>query len=141
MAAAVVPDLPSQLDLDLREIDFGEWETRTFAEAAADNPPLVDRWAAFDPDFAFPGGEAVSDFLCRIRTAADRLAGDTAQTVLAVTHGGVIRAMICYLLGLEPRQYVVFDVPYAALVVIDLLDGKGVLAAIERPDPVEDDHG
>ena len=52
--------------------------------------------------------------------------------MLAVTHGGVIRTMICHLLGLEPQQYVVFEVPYAALVVIDLFDGKGVLAALER---------
>jgi broad specificity phosphatase PhoE len=64
-----------------------------------------------------------------------------AQTVLAVTHGGVIRAMICHLLALEPRQYVAFDVPYAAMVVIDLFDGKGVLAALERPEPQEGDHG
>ena len=40
--------------------------------------------------------------------------------------------MICHLLGLEPRHYVAFDVPYCGLAVIDLLDGKGVLAALER---------
>ena len=48
--------------------------------------------------------------------------------MLAVTHGGVIRAMICHLLGLEPRHYVLFEVDYAAAVVIDLFDGRGVLA-------------
>ena len=48
--------------------------------------------------------------------------------MLAVTHGGVIRAMICHLLGLEPRNYVLFEVDYAAVVVLHLFDGKGVLA-------------
>ncbi len=130
-AAAAVPDLPPQVDADLREIDFGEWETRTFAEAAGDNPALVDRWAAFSPDFAFPGGESVGGFLCRVRGAAQRLVDAEARTVLAVTHGGIVRTMLCHLLGLEPRHYVAFDVPYCGLAVIDLLDGKGVLAALE----------
>ncbi len=140
-AAAAVSDLPLHIDADLREIDFGRWETRTFAEAAADDPSLVDRWATLSPDFAFPGGESVGDFLRRVHAVADRLARVEAETVLAVTHGGVIRAMICHLLGLDPQKYVVFDVPYAAVVVINLFDGKGVLAALERPEPAEADHG
>lgn len=138
MAAAVVPHLTPHVDPDLREIDFGQWETRTFAEAAADNPSLVDRWAALSPDFAFPGGESVGHFLHRVHAASDRLSRAEADVVLAVTHGGVIRTMICHLLGIEPRQYVAFSVPYAAIVVIDLFDTKGVLVALERPDAVEE---
>jgi broad specificity phosphatase PhoE len=140
-ASAVAPDLPPQMDADLREIDFGDWEARTFAEAAADNPSIVDRWAAFSPDFAFPGGESVEGFLCRVRRVAQRLVDAAAQTVLAVTHGGIIRAMLCHLLGLEPRHYVAFDVHYAGLAVVDLFGGKGVLAALERPDAAEGGHG
>jgi broad specificity phosphatase PhoE len=141
MAALVAPNLPPQVDRDLREIDFGRWETWTFTDAAAQDPSLVDRWAEMSPQFAFPGGENLGDFLGRVRAAADRLTRAEAQTVLAVTHGGVIRAMICCLLGLAPDRYVAFDVPYAAMVVIDLFDGRGVLAALERPETTEDAHG
>jgi len=136
-ASSVVPELSVQFDAELREIDFGRWETCTFAEAADDDPGLTDRWAAFAPDFAFPDGEDVAGFLRRVRAVAERLIRQPAQTVLAVTHGGVIRAMICHLIGLEPQHYVAFHVPYAALAVIDLCDGKGVLAALERPDATE----
>jgi broad specificity phosphatase PhoE len=137
-ALATVPGMPIHFDDDLREIDFGRCEDRSFEEVAAEDPALVDRWAAFEPDFAFPGGERLGDFLDRVRATADRMAREDAETVLAVTHGGVIRAMICYLLGLEPRQYVLFDVGYAAMAVIDLRDGKGVLSALEGPDVRED---
>jgi broad specificity phosphatase PhoE len=113
----------------------------TLAEAAADNPSLLDRWAEMDLDCRFPGGETVGGFLDRVRAAAERLIHAQAETVLAVTHGGVIRMMLCHLLGLAPRQYLAFDVPYAVTVVIDLFDGKGVLAALERPEPAEDAHG
>ena len=138
-AAAVAPQLPPHLDADLREIDFGQWETRVFADIVAQESALLDRWAAFDLDFTFPGGERVGDFLRRIEAAADRLIHAEAETVLAVAHGGVIRAMICHLLGLEPRKYVAFRVPYATMVVIDLFDGKGVLAALEQPEIVGGD--
>jgi len=43
------PNLSPQTDPDLREIDFGRWETWTFAEAAAQDPSLVDRWAQMSP--------------------------------------------------------------------------------------------
>jgi len=132
-AAAILGDRGVCIDPDLREIDFGRWEGRTFAEAAAADPGIVERWASFEPGFAFPGGESVGHFLERIDRAADRLARQEARTVLAVTHGGVIRAMICHLLGLDARKYVAFDVPYGAMVVIDLFDGQGVLAVLERP--------
>ncbi|MGO8753596.1 MAG: histidine phosphatase family protein [Thermoguttaceae bacterium] len=133
-AAAMAPELPLTIDPALREIDFGRWENRTFDEAAADDPSLVDRWAAFDPHFAFPNGENVGGFLKRVHAAADRLAKADTPIALAVTHGGVIRTMICYLLGLAPRKYVAFHVPYAAIAVIDLFEGKGVLAALETLD-------
>jgi alpha-ribazole phosphatase len=146
-AAAVAPELPPVVAPDLREIDFGRWEKRTFSEASAMDPSLVQRWANFDPQFAFPGGENVGRFLDRVRAAADRLIQAEQQTVLVVTHGGVIRTMICHLLGIEPRKYLAFDVPYLAMAVVDLFDGRGVLAALVRPEMfvrpgvAEDEHG
>ncbi|MGA2032948.1 MAG: histidine phosphatase family protein [Thermoguttaceae bacterium] len=132
-AAAIAPDLAFTLDDDLREIDFGHWENMTFDEVAAREPALVEHWATRPDDFAFPGGEKVGDFLARVRRAADRMARDDAEVVLAVTHGGVIRAMLCCLLGLEAQQYVLFSIGYAATAVIDLFDGRGVLAYLGNP--------
>jgi broad specificity phosphatase PhoE len=140
-AAAVAPGLPPSIDRDLREIDFGQWEKRTFGEAAAMEPSLVQRWADFDLQFTFPGGESVGSFLDRVRAAAERLIQVEQETVLVVAHGGVIRTMICHLLGIELRKYLAFDVPYLAMAVIDLFDGRGVLAALTPPEVEEDDHG
>jgi len=140
-AAAVTPDLAPSIDRDLREIDFGRWEKRTFSEAAAMEPALVQRWADFDMGFTFPGGENVGEFMGRVRAAAERLVRAQQQTVLVVAHGGVIRTMICHLLGIELRKYLAFDVPYLTMVVIDLFDGRGVLSALWPPERKEDDRG
>jgi alpha-ribazole phosphatase/probable phosphoglycerate mutase len=126
-----------EADPDLREIDFGRWEGKTFSEIRDSSPEEVARWAQFAPVFAFPGGESLRDFLGRVGRAADRLAADEAETVLAVTHGGVIKAMLCRLLGLEPRRYVAFEIAPASLTVVRLFEGKGVLSEMIRVEPPE----
>lgn len=127
--------LPIQVEDNLREIDFGEWECKTFEEISARNGGAVDRWAAFDQRFAFPGGESLGGFLARVRRSARRLSEEPAQTVLAVTHGGMIRELICHFLELRPRQYVLFDVAHASCTVIDLFDGRGVLRGMNITHP------
>ena len=131
-AAALVPDLSTRFEDRLREIDFGEWERRTFEDIARDHPAQVAQWAAFAPAFTFPGGENLAHFVQRVRGAAEYLRHTDARTVLAITHGGVIRLMLCHLLGLDLRKYVVFDVGYASLAVIDVFEDGGVLTALER---------
>ncbi len=140
-AAAIAGDLKIEIDPALREIDFGRWENCRFEDLKVAEPALVDRWAAFEFDFAFPGGESLAGFLERVRQSADRMAHDPADTVLAVTHGGAIRAIICHLLGLDPRNYVLFEVEYAAAVVLHLFDGRGVLTFPGADVPGDADHG
>jgi len=117
-------------DTDLREVDFGRWEGLTFEQARRDDQTAVDRWAAGDPGFAFPGGERLADFVDRVRGVGNRLAADVGDTVVAFTHAGVIRHLICHFLGLPWRNYVLFDVRYASLAVIELFDHKGVLTGL-----------
>ena len=118
------------IDPDLREIDFGRWEEMGFAEIAAADPAAVERWAALDEDFAFPGGESLGGFSKRIGAVAGRIAVDPAGTVVAFTHGGVIRYLICHFLGLEDRNYLLFDVKPGSLCELSLDGGKGVLVRL-----------
>lgn len=129
-AQRIAGQLPVEIDEDLREVDFGDWEGRTFEQIAASDPAGVNRWAEFSDDFAFPGGESIGSFLNRVGRVASRLAAEPSDRLLVVTHGGVIRAMICRLLGLHPSQYVLFNVRYATCTTIDLFDGKGVLSGL-----------
>lgn len=118
------------IDPDLREIDFGRWEGMGFAEIAAADPAAVERWAALDEAFAFPGGESLGAFSERIVAVAGRIAADPAGTVVAFTHGGVIRYLICRFLGLEDRHYLLFDVRPGSLSELSLDGGRGVLVRL-----------
>jgi len=121
-----------EIDPDLREIDFGQWEGKGFDEIARTSPDRVRRWVAFDNDFAFPGGERIGDFLERTRRIAQRVSEDPAPTILLCTHGGVIRILICHLLKLKPWQYILFRVRPASLTTIELFDGGGILTSMSE---------
>ena len=114
----------------LREIDFGFWEGKTFAEISMADSSAVEHWSNFDPDFVFPGGEAMASFVKRVRDLAQRISSDPAETVVAVTHGGIIRFLICHYLGLDLRHYLLFDIQHASLSTLNLYDQKGVLTRL-----------
>jgi len=119
-----------EIDTDLREIDFGRWEGMTFDEIAAADRVAVDRWAALEEDFAFPGGEEIRAFRGRIGAAAGRIAAVRSGTVVTFTHGGVIRLLICHFLGLEARDYLLFDIGTASITELRVEDGRGVLTRL-----------
>lgn len=110
----------------LREIDFGRWEKKSFAEVAVEDPELAVKWAE-DADFAFPEGESMVSFRVRICQIAERLQRDEGYRVLVVTHGGVIRFLICHLLGIPVENYLLFDVAPGCLTELRLHSEGAVL--------------
>ncbi|GAB4342988.1 MAG: alpha-ribazole phosphatase [Desulfobulbaceae bacterium] len=114
------------IDDRLREMDFGRWEGMTFDAVVESDPDLVAAWSRYE-DFVFPGGESVSGFTGRVAAVLEDLRSQDSGTVGLVTHGGVIRTMICLALGLAPRNYLLFAVEPASLTVLDLHSGGGVL--------------
>jgi broad specificity phosphatase PhoE len=125
-------DLPTPVEIvaDLREIDFGRWEGKTFAEIAAADPGLVDCWAKSDGDFSFPGGEKISTFRDRVNGFVETLGKSRCQTVLVVSHGGVIRHLLCRLLDLAWRHYLLFDVQPGRFATIACFSGGAVLSGL-----------
>jgi broad specificity phosphatase PhoE len=125
-------DAAVEVDPDLREIDFGDWEGLKFEQIERDYPTMVKAWSEFSLDFGFPGGETLADFAARIEGVARRLAAAESGTVIAFTHGGVIRALICHFLGLPLRDYLLFDITPASVTTLRLWDERGILAGL-RP--------
>lgn len=123
-------NVPVEFHEQLREVDFGRWEGLTFEEISSQYPAEVSRWAAGDLDFSFPGGESMAGFIHRIEQVADRIVQEPADTVAVITHGGVIRFMVCYLLGLPFEKYLLFDIKPASVTLLDIFEGKGVLAGL-----------
>jgi probable phosphoglycerate mutase len=88
---------------ELREVDVGEWTGLNIGLIIANEPEAYSGWRA--GTFAPPGGEIWADFAART-SAATRAAMAEADRLLVVCHGGVIRALLQTLLGLEPRRII-----------------------------------
>ncbi len=111
----------------LKEIDFGDWEQQSYADLELSNPKLIKQWSDFDREFKFPNGESFKKFFLRMDQLANQIIVSDIENHLWVTHGGVIRSLICRFLGLDYRQYLLFKIPLASLTCIEIFEDKGVL--------------
>jgi broad specificity phosphatase PhoE len=89
----------------LRELDFGEFEGRSYDEIAALYPDLYRDWMERPTEIRFPGGESFSEMRVRVIDAArDLRLRHSGQSIALVTHGGVIRIILAEALGMDPAN-------------------------------------
>jgi alpha-ribazole phosphatase len=95
-----------QLRPALREINFGQWEGLTWKEITQRNSAHAQRWLADYPSLPAPGGERICDFerrvLVEVKSLAMRATGESVVAV--VTHGGVLRTILCRLCGYSEAE-------------------------------------
>ncbi len=98
-AIAALQNLTPEIDEDLNEIDFGEWNGRSFEALHGDD--AWRRWNRARMHARPPGGETMLEAQVR---AARFLSSAHAQhpegAVVAVSHGDVIKAALAHVLGL-----------------------------------------
>jgi alpha-ribazole phosphatase len=118
----------------LRELDFGEVDGLRFEEVAAQRPELYGEWLRAPTQVRFPGGECYVDLQ---RRALEALSGITTLhrggTTVAVTHAGVIRALLAAWLSLPDEAVFRIDQRYASVNVVDWLEGTLVLRLVNGP--------
>jgi probable phosphoglycerate mutase len=79
----------------LREVDVGSWEGLTRAEVEARFPEQFAGWLDYDQGWA--DGESYEEMARRVVAALLELAGaHEGERILAVTHGGPIRAAFAF---------------------------------------------
>jgi glucosyl-3-phosphoglycerate phosphatase len=118
--AALLGFAEPQFDARLREIDVGAWTGKRIVDIRADNLVAYQGWRA--GTFTPSGGEPWPAFKDRVLQAIRDLAALGHNSVLAVAHGGVIRAACEALVGLKaanvvpvgPATVTIFDVEATA---------------------------
>ena len=83
-------------DARLVEMDYGEWDVRSFSEFP---PEDLERWRT-DASFAPPGGESLLAVGGRIASLCADLTGDA--TVVAVSHVSPIKAAVLWAMDADP---------------------------------------
>jgi len=99
-ANALAPETRLPHDRRLREINFGDWELKTFAEVEADDPETIRAYWETPGDVAPPNGESWNTVRERVDTAINDYLAQGHADLIIVAHFGVILTQIQRALGI-----------------------------------------
>ncbi len=126
--AKFLPKAPLIHEEFLREIDFGAWEKCTFAQISENFSEMIEPWALLDDEFTFPRGERLGDFHGRIRQFKQMLLDSEHENILLVSHGGVLRHLICNILDIGSDKALSLRIDRGSISTLSLFEnGTGVL--------------
>ena len=108
--------IPVKQDERIREIHFGDWEGCFPAELAQIDAESLTRFWNNPIKFPPPNAECLVDFEKRVLSAWHDITAQYAdQNILLVTHGGVIRIILCQLLRHPVERLLEIEVCHAAM--------------------------
>jgi alpha-ribazole phosphatase len=128
LAETVAADIT--LDERLREMNFGTWENRPWAELPrAETEP----WMADYVTLAPPQGETFGAVQQRAAAfLAELTATAAAEPALVFTHGGTIRALVCHCLEIPLRNAFQLQIDYASVTKLQLQHGRWQLVFLNH---------
>ena len=115
------------VEQDLAEQSFGDWHGMKYTDLAEMQADAYHRFWLAPAHEAPPGGESFVHVMERVSRAIRRL-NDEHETrdIIAVTHGGTIRAALAEALDLTPEAALAFSIDNLSLTCIERFDGPGV---------------
>jgi len=115
----------------LGEQCFGEWQGATWDEMEARDPDAFRKFWETPARARPPGGESFADQIARVSAVIDRYTAEHAgRDIVAIAHGGTIRAAMAHSLGLPPEGGMSFTVSTLSVTCLEhvrggLLRGRG----------------
>jgi len=118
------PHSPPLITPELAEQHFGDWQGLTFAELEARRDGAYHRFWLAPARERPPSGESFDDVVTRVDAAIRRLTEEHAgRDIIAVSHGGTIRAALAATLGIDPERALGFQIDNCSITRIDHIDG------------------
>lgn len=105
--------LPVVTTAGIGEIGFGEWEGQPVDKIWAEQKALCEAWLREPDKFSPPGGEPYLSFRARVLQTINELAERyPGESLLLVTHGGVIKLLLTIANNWPPSQMASLLVDY-----------------------------
>ncbi len=115
---------PPLVEPALAEQNFGAWHGRSYAELRRDGEVAYHEFWLAPAHHVPPGGESFVQVIERVAGAVARLTEThSGRDIVAVAHGGSIRAALAVALGLEPESALAFRIETLSLTRIDHVAG------------------
>ncbi|WP_138202962.1 alpha-ribazole phosphatase [Haloimpatiens lingqiaonensis] len=99
-AKIILRENPMEIIKDdrLKETNFGDFEGKTFEEISKRYPKECQVWSKDWKNFRPPNGETYVEMYKRVSDFMDELKKMNCDNVLIVTHSGVIKGILCYVM-------------------------------------------
>lgn len=109
-------NLPLRISEQFREIHFGDWEGKKIADIERDHGTSLWRFWNDPECFSPPNGEPMLSFRERVLAATSGvLREQRGKHILLISHGAVIRTLLCEWLQMPMTAFSKIAVPYAGL--------------------------
>lgn len=126
-------NLPPVLLGGLSEMGFGAWEGRLIRDIIAADGDEFRRWMESPFESPPPGGETFDSVEFRVRAALEEIMSAEAERIVAVSHGGIIRAALAMLLGVSPAAVWRMKITNCSVTAFDI-DKRGISLAFLNDD-------
>lgn len=108
---------------EIRELNFGDWESRTFGEVSKSDPDTSRAYWADPGDVAPPNGESWNQTSARVSAYVDRLnQSHQGQNIVAVAHFGVILTQLQRAGRMTARSALSFKIDNLSVTRLEFLD-------------------
>jgi alpha-ribazole phosphatase len=115
LAEALAGGTEITVDNLIREIDFGKWEMVPW-EAIPEEER--EAWGLDFINNKVHGGENFYDVQNRVIQFLEKIVKTNDKTILAITHAGLLRALLAYLLEASPRKIFAVEIDYGNGILI-----------------------
>lgn len=116
---------PAHVEPALGEQNFGDWQGMTYEEFGFRQDGLSRRYWLAPAYERAPNGESFLDLIARVVPAVTRLTEEyVGRDIVAVAHGGTIRAAAGFALGVDPETSLRFSTANLAVTRLDCIDGS-----------------
>jgi alpha-ribazole phosphatase len=106
--------IPVTQDIRIQEIHFGTWEDRSAAELMQTQADALSRFWQNPLAYPPPEAEHLLDFETRVLSAWHEIQHRfTDSNILLITHGGVVRVIICHVQQYPVERLLEFEVRHA----------------------------
>lgn len=115
---------------DFREIHFGEWEGKTVPELTEKYGESYTNFIREPHKYGFPGEGSVENVINRIKPGIDRIIAEEKGNVLIVSHGGIIRLMIMYIMGLDSSWFTKMWINNTGVSIVEIKNDRRLLLTL-----------
>ncbi len=123
----------------LREIHFGRWEGMTFDEIERQWGDQIRLWLDDPFNRSAPGGETLDQVCDRMKSFLEHIdeQANEGKSIVAVSHGGSIRALLFNVLGMDTASFWDLKVANASISLVCKENGRFKVAYYNRTDHLE----